>query len=107
MGGKVAKKLGDGLMALFGYPVPQENAVNPLARRCPRVAARRNFVPTASLASRIKLPAPADEGRHEERCLTQQIADWLEKLGVVQYEQRFAKNDTGVTGRSFHRDASR
>jgi hypothetical protein len=25
MGGKVAKKLGDGLMALFGYPVPQEN----------------------------------------------------------------------------------
>ena len=27
MGGKVAKKLGDGLMALFGYPVAQENAV--------------------------------------------------------------------------------
>jgi SAM domain (Sterile alpha motif)/Adenylate and Guanylate cyclase catalytic domain len=25
MGGKVAKKLGDGLMALFGYQVPQEN----------------------------------------------------------------------------------
>jgi class 3 adenylate cyclase len=25
MGGKVAKKLGDGLMALFGYPVAQEN----------------------------------------------------------------------------------
>jgi class 3 adenylate cyclase len=25
MGGKVAKKLGDGLMALFGYPVGQEN----------------------------------------------------------------------------------
>src|SRR5689334_2979427 len=25
MGGKVAKKLGDGLMALFGYPVSQEN----------------------------------------------------------------------------------
>ena len=24
MGGKVAKKLGDGLMALFGYPVAQE-----------------------------------------------------------------------------------
>src|SRR5215472_16213075 len=24
-GGKVAKKLGDGLMALFGYPVAQEN----------------------------------------------------------------------------------
>ena len=25
MGGKVAKKLGDGLMALFGYPAAQEN----------------------------------------------------------------------------------
>src|SRR5580693_7935443 len=25
MGGKVAKKLGDGLMALFGYPVAQED----------------------------------------------------------------------------------
>jgi len=25
MGGKVTKKLGDGLMALFGYPVAQEN----------------------------------------------------------------------------------
>jgi class 3 adenylate cyclase len=25
MGGKVAKKLGDGLMALFGHPVEQEN----------------------------------------------------------------------------------
>jgi class 3 adenylate cyclase len=28
MGGKVAKKLGDGLMALFGYPVAQENDIN-------------------------------------------------------------------------------
>ena len=25
MGGKIAKKLGDGLMALFGYPMAQEN----------------------------------------------------------------------------------
>ena len=25
MGGRVAKKLGDGLMALFGYPIAQEN----------------------------------------------------------------------------------
>jgi class 3 adenylate cyclase len=25
MGGKVAKKLGDGLRVLFGYPVAQEN----------------------------------------------------------------------------------
>ena len=34
MGGKVAKKLGDGLMALFGYPVAQEND----AERAVRVA---------------------------------------------------------------------
>jgi hypothetical protein len=35
MGGKVAKKLGDGLMALFGYPVAQEND----AERAVRAAA--------------------------------------------------------------------
>jgi class 3 adenylate cyclase len=34
MGGHVAKKLGDGLMALFGYPVAQEND----AERAVRVA---------------------------------------------------------------------
>jgi class 3 adenylate cyclase len=46
MGGKVAKKLGDGLMALFGYPVAQENdaeqavrAVPLLDRRAPQVLA--------------------------------------------------------------------
>jgi class 3 adenylate cyclase len=32
MGGRVAKKLGDGLMALFGYPVAQENDVERAAR---------------------------------------------------------------------------
>jgi hypothetical protein len=32
MGGKVAKKLGDGLMALFGYPVAQENDAEPAVR---------------------------------------------------------------------------
>jgi class 3 adenylate cyclase len=32
MGGHVAKKLGDGLMALFGYPVAQENDAEPAAR---------------------------------------------------------------------------
>src|SRR5271169_3696327 len=32
MGGKVAKKLGDGLMALFGYPVAQENDAERAAR---------------------------------------------------------------------------
>jgi hypothetical protein len=32
MGGQVAKKLGDGLMALFGYPVAQENDAERAAR---------------------------------------------------------------------------
>jgi class 3 adenylate cyclase len=32
MGGKVAKKFGDGLMALFGYPVAQENDAERAAR---------------------------------------------------------------------------
>ena len=32
MGGKVAKKLGDGLMALFGYPMSQENDAERAAR---------------------------------------------------------------------------
>src|SRR5215469_10601033 len=41
MGGKVAKKLGDGLMVLFGYPVAQENDAERAARaalsiQCPR-----------------------------------------------------------------------
>ena len=32
MGGHVAKRLGDGLMALFGYPVAQENDAERAAR---------------------------------------------------------------------------
>ena len=33
-GGKVAKKLGDGLMALFGHPVAQENDSERAVRAC-------------------------------------------------------------------------
>ena len=36
LGGKVAKKLGDGLMALFGYPVAQENDAERGVRHWPR-----------------------------------------------------------------------
>ena len=36
MGGKVSKKLGDGLMALFGYPVAQENDAERGVRHWPR-----------------------------------------------------------------------
>ena len=32
MGGRIAKKLGDGVMALFGYPVAQENDAERAAR---------------------------------------------------------------------------
>ena len=39
MGGKVAKKLGDGLMARFGYPVAQENDAERAARAA--ITARR------------------------------------------------------------------
>jgi hypothetical protein len=35
MGGHVAKKLGDGLMALFGYPAAQENDAERAARAAP------------------------------------------------------------------------
>jgi SAM domain (Sterile alpha motif) len=28
----------------------------------------------------------------------QQVADWLEKLGLGQYAQRFAENDISMTG---------
>ena len=43
MGGHVAKKLGDGLMALFGYPVAQENDAERAARAalCDPARARR------------------------------------------------------------------
>jgi class 3 adenylate cyclase len=35
----------------------------------------------------------ADEARYQGRCLHQQVADWLEKIGLGQYAQRFAEND--------------
>ena len=41
MGGKVAKKLGDGLMALFGYPVAQENDAERAVRAA--LAIQRSF----------------------------------------------------------------
>jgi hypothetical protein len=47
MGGKVAKKLGDGLMALFGHPVAQEND----AERAVRAARSPNGAASASAAS--------------------------------------------------------
>ena len=60
LGGHVLKKLGDGLMALFGYPQAQENdgeravraalaisARSPTSTRATRRPARRNFPPAS------------------------------------------------------------
>ena len=59
MGGHVAKKLGDGLMALFGYPVAQENDAERAARAAlsiQRALAELNRKNEAQ-ASRLLLPA--------------------------------------------------
>jgi hypothetical protein len=54
MGGHVAKKLGDGLLALFGYPIAHENDVESrCARRC-RFSAR-------SMSSTAGMPPPASQ----------------------------------------------
>jgi class 3 adenylate cyclase len=47
MGGKVAKKLGDGVLGLFGYPVAQEND----AERAARAAREANFNTSNDLAA--------------------------------------------------------
>ena len=52
MGGHVAKKLGDGLMALFGYPVAQEND----AERAVRAALSIQRA-LAELTARMRVPA--------------------------------------------------
>ena len=52
MGGHVAKKLGDGLMALFGYPVAQENDAERAARAALPISGR-------SPRSTAGMPAPA------------------------------------------------
>ena len=65
MGGNVAKKLGDGLMALFGYPVAQEND----AERAVRAA----LVDPASARR-----AEPQECRHRQAgaCRTHRHRDW-------------------------------
>jgi class 3 adenylate cyclase len=47
MGGHVAKKLGDGLMALFGYPVAQENDAERAARAALSIQRARSLTSTA------------------------------------------------------------
>ena len=51
---------------------------------------------TALGVCRVILPMRADEARQSAALPMQQIADWLEKLGLGQYAQRFAENDFSV-----------
>jgi class 3 adenylate cyclase len=62
MGGKVAKKLGDGLMALFGYPVAQENdaeravrAALAIQRSLTELNRRNDGTGKPSLAARVAI----------------------------------------------------
>jgi class 3 adenylate cyclase len=64
MGGKVTKKLGDGLMALFAYPVAHENDAEPSvdcsnARLCTRTRRRPHVVVEPK-------DSAADAGRHAD-----------------------------------------
>jgi class 3 adenylate cyclase len=65
MGGKVAKKLGDGLMALFGYPAAQENDAERAVRAALSIQRslielnRRNAdLGKPALVARIANPSP-------------------------------------------------
>jgi class 3 adenylate cyclase len=72
MGGKVAKKLGDGLMALFGYPVAQENdaeravrAALAIQRSLAELNRKNESAGKPALAARIAIdsgPAVLDAG---------------------------------------------
>jgi class 3 adenylate cyclase len=66
MGGYVAKKLGDGLMALFGYPVAQENDAERAARAAlsiQRALAEVNRKNAGSLSSDIRQLASEEISR--------------------------------------------
>jgi class 3 adenylate cyclase len=72
MGGKVAKKLGDGLMALFGYPIAQENdaeravrAALSIQRALAELNCKNEGAGKPALAARIAIdtgPAVLDAG---------------------------------------------
>jgi hypothetical protein len=62
------------------------------AARCYRLLAT-NVQPTAPRICRLVWLMRADKARYEGAAAMQQVADWLEKLGLGQYAQRFAEND--------------
>ncbi len=68
MGGHVAKKLGDGLMSLFGYPVAQENDSERAVRGGPRDPARACRVETQERRLGQARPCRAHRGRVRASC---------------------------------------
>jgi SAM domain (Sterile alpha motif)/Adenylate and Guanylate cyclase catalytic domain len=77
----------------FFTPPPKAQPAHPLLnlnrRRCTTLVIRllNSFCPVQKLASI----------NPREGAAMQQIADWLEKLGLAQYAQRFAENDIDLT----------
>ena len=61
MGGHVAKKLGDGLMALFGYPIAQENTTCATSLAAEPSRSNRAISEACSVAGTLGAGAPARE----------------------------------------------
>jgi hypothetical protein len=59
-----------------------------LGRRVPA-----SWLTTVVRLHRLDLLARAGEPNTAGRCAMEQVADWLEKLGLGQYAERFADND--------------
>ena len=70
MGGHVAKKLGDGILAFFGYPVAHENDAERAARAALSISAR-------SPSSTVNLPAPVSRNCKRGSGLKPDLRCWM------------------------------
>jgi hypothetical protein len=86
MGGKVAKKLGDGLMALFGYPLAQENDGRwHMAGNCRRCRSRWDNAADVAQTVRAAALSPQVYGWFTEGFGTRDLKEakaLLEELGA-------------------------